>query len=136
MSSRYAGSASKSPASVRCTNRLVLFPSPSQVVWSYNIGLHYDMFHLGKNIAIYESQVATRAEFISILLIKEEFFLFFVMRWNYMRKFAIELYVKFFHHNILTWPKKKFLLLFAVYSSLRWKKRRGHNVKFTDSVHV
>lgn len=77
MSSRYAGSASKSPASVRCTNRLVLFPSPSQVVWSYNIGLHYDMFHLGKNIAIYVSQVATRAEFISILVIKEEIFFIF-----------------------------------------------------------
>ena len=64
--------ASKSPARVPCTNRLVLCQSHSQIVWSYNIGLHYETFHLGMKKAIYESLVATRAELMSILAIRRK----------------------------------------------------------------
>ncbi len=67
-----AGPASKSSARAPCTNRLVLCPSCSQVVWSYNIGLHYEKLHMGIDTSIYGNLVATRAELMSVLVFGEK----------------------------------------------------------------
>ena len=50
----------------------MLCPSCSQVVWSYNIGLHYEKLHLGIDTSIYENLLATRAELMSVLVFGEK----------------------------------------------------------------
>ena len=53
-----SGPASKSSARTPCTNRLIFCPSCDEILWSYNVGLHYDKFHLGIDSAIYESPLS------------------------------------------------------------------------------
>ena len=62
-----SGPASKSSARTPCTNRLIFCPSCDEILWSYNVGLHYDKFHLGIDSAIFENLVASRAELQAVL---------------------------------------------------------------------
>ena len=62
-----SGPASKSSARTPCTNRLIFCPSCDEILWSYNVGLHYDKFHLGIDSAIFENLVASRAEIQAVL---------------------------------------------------------------------
>ena len=61
------GAAAKSSGRSPCTNRLVFCPSCEQIIWSYNIGLHYAKFHSDIDSAVYEKFEATRGEFTAVL---------------------------------------------------------------------
>ena len=55
--------AAKSTSSSPCTNRLINCLSCDQIIWSYNIGLHYEKHHPTVDSNFFEHIVPTRVKF-------------------------------------------------------------------------